>query len=387
MKKRDFIIYNLIFLICVVVTVEIVNYQLTGNHTISGSNDSRQKVEKSLSDGKCGDRPLKPRPETEDPQLLVLNEYEQACQSAFIDDMMIFTNMPVSIDTANKSADKMTLRLKEFKSQAIKPIVIAEPDSDWGLIDFHEFATGVYDQWIDTYFARLKSNGVTDDEMGIWIPFPEPQQEFWNNNKNPDDFANSVNSYFTKLRHYFPSSQTAILLDSQVGEEDQSSQLLAYTRLVDNKLVDIAGLQGFPWHPTKEGDVRRPVTSGAQFVPADLLRDVAESLGTKKVLFNVGTYRHRKTNNGGDMAIPTAERQHSLQTIYDQAKTLAEEDYEVTVNIFAENKFDAKEGVDWSYWEPGAYATSEQKPLFTNFVSQLTASGVKISIFDARDPK
>lgn len=377
MRTKDLIIISLLLAITILFTADIVNYELTGNHLFRKT----QPALISISQTKCADNDIKSRSASFDSQLKIVSEYERVCRSTFIDNVMIFTNMPISAPNAVQLADKMTERLSAFKDYEISPIVIVEPDSEWGLIDFREYAAGDYDEWMSVYFNRLKENGITDSMMGLWIPFPEPQQTYWNNS-TPDDFATSSNRYFTTLRKSFPKARTGILLDSQVGEDSQTSQLLAYTRLLDNRLVDVAGLQGFPWHPSDEGDLRKPVTLASEFASANLLDQVAKSIDTREVLLNIGTYRHRKASNGGDIAITLVERQTTLDSIVHETSKLTDKQYSVTVNVFAENKFDSKEGVDWSYWQSGRYTDSDQSRLFTSFIRKLERMNTEISIFD-----
>jgi hypothetical protein len=380
MKPRDLIAYSMIFLICIVLTSDIVNYQLTGNHIFV----NKSSVSFADSAERCKTQAIQVRDSTNDPQLKSLPEYEKACDSSFVSNMMLFTNMPISVPNAQTYADKMAIRLKEFDKQQISPIVVAEPDSDWGLIDFQEFSRGDYDAWIAAYFQQLKADGVTDNMLGIWIPFPEPQQPYWNNNSNPDDFAHCINRYLGSLRKVFPKAQTGILLDSQATSGDQAPQLLAYTRLIDNSLVDVAGLQGFPWNPPTAEDKRKPITSASVFAPASLLQEVANSLNTKKVLFNIGTYRHRKIDNGGDISITLEDRKKTLDSISHEANLLTTRNYKVIVNIFAQNKYNDKEGIDWSYWDSGNYKNSQQTILFTHFVKTLIDERSSISLFDSR---
>lgn len=383
MKKKDLLIFSILFLACIIFTADIVLRQLTGNRLFARGNHSTTELTSPVE--RCTDEPAPGRSATQDPQLNALPEYEAACQSAFIDNMMIFTNMPISKDDANQMADSMAIRLNRFDEQKIQPIVIIEPDSKWGLVDFHEYAEGVYDPWINDYFNRLRQNGITDTQMGIWIPFPEPQQTFWNNNKDPDDFAKSTNKYFSTLRSQFPAARTAVLLDSQVNSENQASQLLAYTRLLDNSLVDIAGLQGFPWHPSEEQLDTKPVVSASVFAPAYLLEEVAKSLDTKEVLLNIGSYRQRKIDNGGEIAISSKERASVLDSIAYEINLLQNAGYTTTVNIFAENKLETKEGVNWSYWQPGANRESAQTSIFTDFIKRIDNDKTRISIFDSRN--
>ena len=380
MKLRNIIVYNIILAIIVVATSQVVTHQLTGSYTF----EDKPTANFQRTADKCTDKPLSTRPATTDPQLKVVSEYETACKSAFIDNLMVFTKMPISTQNAEQMADTMTAKLRQFDNFGIKPIIIIEPDSDWGLVDFHEYSTGFYDQWMRDYFARLKTNGIASDQLGIWVPFPEPQQTYWNNNADPDDFALSVNRYFGSLRDAYPKAKTAILLDSQTGETNQAPQLLAYTRLIKDGLVDYAGIQGFPWHPGDPNDKRESVTSAAAFIPASLTEEVAKSLNTNHVFINTGTFRHKKATDGGFITVTTDERQKTLESIRNEVTKLQKDKYDVLLNIFSENKLETKEGVDWSYWQPGLSGQSDHTNLLTTFINELKKDNVAISLYDAR---
>lgn len=378
MKQRDIIIYTLVFAGCILLTANIILKELTGNWLLQ----TPKSLELSLDTSTCTKRPIAIKGDQSDPQLKALADYEQACGSAFADDMMLFTNMPVSNEIAKKLADAMTSRLQKFKEAKITPIVIVEPDSEWGLVDFHEFAEGFYDTWIEAYFKHLKQNGVQSADLGYFTPFPEPMQPYWNN-ASADDYALSVNRYFKILRKYFPEAKTAILLDLEVSEEG-APQLLAYARLLDESLVDLVGIQGFPWHPAEEDSERQPVLDASQFISSRYAKEVADSLGKKDIMLNTGSYRHKKAENGGEIAVSTEERQAILNGIVSEATKLKDQGYNVTVNIFAEDKLSMQEGTNWSYWQPGQYASSEHTQLFTKFIRDLTAKDIRISLFDAR---
>ncbi len=362
-------------------TSNIVLRQLTGSGLMGAGQSKSDFV--NLKSSQCtGVRP-EVRLVSTDPQLKAIADYESACESQFITEMMIFTNMPISNEDAVTKATAMASRLREFERFNIKPIVIVEPDSEWGLIDFQEYAQGMYDEWTATYFKQLKVEQISSSQMGTWIPFPEPQQPFWNNNSNPDDFAFSVNRYLKSLKSEYPESKAGILLDSEVGS-DNPSQLVAYTRLIEVDLIDRVGLQGFPWHPTDPDDTRLPITDASSFVPAYMLEEIAKSLKTKDVLINTGTYRHKKMQNGGEIAIPTYKRNETLKSIEKEAVLLEKAGYNVTVNLFAENKLETKEAVDWSYWQPGKTGDSTNTALFTSFVASLKTKDINISIYDSR---
>ncbi|GGN47039.1 hypothetical protein FHR83_008582 [Actinoplanes campanulatus] len=381
MRKRDVMISTCLFLALVMGTFNIVITHLTGSGLFERS---RQSLALASAATACTGKPAPKRQPTADAQLAALPEYEQVCGSAVADSMMIFTQMPISEPNAVEMADAMAARLKEFSAQNITPVVIVEPETEWGLVDFHEYTTGMYDGWTTKYFNRLKNRGVSDRQMGLWIPFPEPEQPYWNNNGDPDDFAKNVNRYFRLERSVFPEVRTGVLLGTQAGT-DQTPKLLAYTRLIDDSLVDFAGVQGFPWHPSDPADSRQAVISAGEFASASAAEQVAQSLGTRKVLLNVGSYRHKLTKNGGEIAVDARERQATLRSITDQVTALRGNGYDVLVNVFAENKTNRPEGIDWSYWAAGNPTESVYTSMFVQFAHELNEQGATLSLYDARN--
>lgn len=386
MNLKEFRVYNVIFLLAILIGVEVVRFELTGQHLYEFGEsqesvsriDSSACLEKSTQNNRSTRKPSLP-------QVQAVLEYEKICGARFFSGSMYFTDMPIDEKDAVNKAQRMAATLREFKAYNLEPLVIVEPDSKFGLIDFEEFAKGFYTKWIDVYFQTLKSEGITNDMMGTWIPFPEPQQEFWNNNEDPETYAKNVNIYAKIVKRYFKASKVGVLLDSQVNP-DVEPQLLAYTRLIDNSLIDVAGVQGFPWHPIDPADTRLPVLEAAEFLPAELIQTVADSLGTKKVLVNTGTFRHRRGIYGSDITVTTRERADTLDTIVDQLNELYSRGYSINVNIFSENKLDSNEAVDWSYWGDvvGDDAVFAHRQLFSDFVGDIAAFDANMYLYDVR---
>lgn len=384
MRVRDVVKYTLVFLACVVFATHVATKEITGSSVFARS--SSGGVDDAAAVKRCGTSGKPPRAYVgTDPQLLAAAEYEDVCSSQFLDYKMIFTNMPANEEESVALANELAVRLKAFASFDIKPIVIIEPETGDGMVGFQEYAKGAYDGRMGAYFAHLKSLGVTDAELGLWVPFPEPQQDVWLNNENPDDFAHSMNRHSAVLRAQFPAAKIGILLDSQVGEIRNAGRLLAYVRLIDKQTVDVVGLQGFPWNPTTDDDPRRPVTRASEFVSARTLDELAKALGAKEVLLNTGTYRHRLMTNGASLTLSQDQRRNALRSIETEVVKLRHQGYDVVVNVFAENKLGAREAVDWSYWQSGRFAESDGgTAMFTDFVHKLKAGGVAVGIYDAR---
>lgn len=321
-----------------------------------------------------------------------LAEYEAACQSKAVDSLMVFTDMPISSEEAIAKAAEMTTILREFETYGISPIVIVEPDSSWGLIDFEEFQTGFYDQWLRDYFEQLKLNGVSNSMMGLWIPFPEANQPFWNNNESRETFALNVNQFLRIQKEFFPESEGGFLLDSAVvsaagDAAPRIPSLLAYTRLIDTELVDVIGLQGFPFiAPPQSGE--RDITEAEAFLPQRQINEFAEQLGTKRLLINTGTFRKKITPapEGSTINVSASTRQTILRSLSDHLENLQNDGFELTVNIFSENKLDDGEQTDWSYWESGSAESSTQTQLFINLMASLNSAGYNTAIHDKVKP-
>lgn len=386
MKKRDVLLFTGIFVALVIWGVSIVFQEVTKQGLIESLN---HKLTKRSTPVERSERCTEHLPRRtidvvfDDPQVKAAQEYEKKCASSFLDYVMIFTSMPSHAEEAEQKARALAKRLRIIADYGLIPMVIVEPETERGLIDFAEYAKGDYDIYVDEYFKVLKSTGLTDQQLGLWVPFPEPQQDFWNNNGNPEDFAKNINRHSKSLRKFFPTAKLAILLDSQVGEHNRSSMLLAYTRLIDDGAVNVVGLQGFPWHAPTRHDRRSAVVDAGEFLQAEMIDEVAKSLKVKDVLLNSGSYRRRLMRDGGNLTIAVKDRQQILQTELAEAVKLRAKGYNVIFNIFAENKLKSKEAVDWSYWSH-ATINDESVGIFKDFIHKLHQHQVKLSIYDKR---
>lgn len=287
-----------------------------------------------------------------------VGELDQACSSQTTTHLMYFTVMPKDNDVAKQLAQTIWTDLKEFDSYNITPIVVIEPTSDWGLIDFTEFNTGFWDVWINTFFSELKSRGVTDEQMGIWVPFPEANLPLWNHqNTSPRDYAKAVNRYLTILKKYFPDTETSILLNSTTYPTDdfewsdgEYASLNPYVQDINKDLVDSFGLQGFPWMPpaNRKGS---PIFEPNEYLNLDIAVEAATTLGVKKIWFNTGSFASKYTQEPEKTVIvPAQVRKEIMEKTLKQLIKVKERGYEVSVNVFAEDKSQTAEATDWSYW-------------------------------------
>lgn len=398
MKKRGVFIITLFLILCFVYTVSVVYSALTGSSLFERSKNIqtlRENLlsEKIISSDKCSNDKKIDFSQSQDAHLIQLSKYQEICNSKVTDTIMIFTDMPKDNNVAIADAKKIAQTLKEFDKYKIKPIVIIEPVTDWGLIDFTEFGNGFYDNWIYTYFYNLKKEGITDEMMGLWVPFPEANLPYWNHAyTTPADFSLIVNKYLKAMKYYFPNAKGGILLNSATYETDDFEwangeyvSLLQYVSGLDKNLVDSMGMQGFPWVPSKnreEGSVLDP----QEFLNSELVAEAAEKLETKEIWLNTGTFATKYTlDEDLTSTVNVQKRVDILDGIISESLELKKKGYSVTINIFAQDKSQVAEATNWSYLKESFGAGQEDETAFIQFVNKLYKNGLNFALFDRLD--
>ncbi len=315
------------------------------------------------------------------PQLRKLAEYESLCAGAVAERMMLFTNTPQTTSESISYANDLAISLREYATFGISPIVIMEPVGSSGFVDFSEYLSGAYDVTLDTYFATLKAQGITDAVMGMWVPFPESNIPEWNN-VNADQVAACITKTTQFQKKYFPGSKTSVLFDSKSYPSASSWEggaylsLAPYVKNIPKGLIDSFGLQGYPW-PDSDPDY-----NAAHFLNPDLVRDAANLLGVREVWLSTGTFSEGTAWDGLRYKLTPTERQKILADILNQANQLRSSGYEVAVHIFAEDKLQTTEGNNWSYWSNGQFLSSASAPVFAKFANDVRASGMQLWLFD-----
>jgi len=316
-----------------------------------------------------------------------LGEYEKLCGGAVTDTLMVFSGMPGSVAQANENATDMSYTLKEFSKFGIKPLVVMEPTTADGLIDFQKFSQGYYDSAFTAYFHKLKSLGITDSMMGTWAPFPESNIPEWGST-NPSQFSTNFVRSANLQKQVFPSSKVSIILDSLsyppgVLDWDGGAyvSLAPYLQGIPKGLVDSFGYQGFTWaapagQPWSNHDA-------GKFLKPDIAKEAAEILGTNHIWLNTGTYKTFYTSIPAKrVEISPQARSQILSDITAQAAWLQARGFKVTVSLFAENKTGTGEDVDWSYWS-GSDPTGPHADILKNFMADLRSRGVGFWLFDS----
>jgi hypothetical protein len=333
---------------------------------------------------KCTQLPKTDFTQTIDKNLTVLEKYQDLCDSLAVSQMMFFVDMPINNDQAVIKAKKIVPKLKEFSKYKISPLIIAEPTDGDTKISFKEFSLGKYNETLDTYFKTIKEEGITDDQIGTWVPFPEYNVPYWNfDGTVPVDFGTNINNYITPLKKYF-KAKTGILLNSQSYYPEDTNweygsydSFVPYLKGVKKGLVDSFGVQGLPWvSPANTKRVEQ--FDPKEYISTDLTLEAAKFLKVKEIWVNTGTFSEKYTNDSAKKAIASiTSRKTMLSGVLAEAEKMKNEKFQVTINLFAEDKSYLGESTNWSY-----FGNPVSKKVLREFLANSTEKEIKLSIFD-----
>ncbi len=357
-------------------------------------NATNSQVEEALFQKKilsCGDKGSRSEVlrESQNPALRKLGELEAKCASSATNTLMYFTIMPKDSLTAKKLAEDTATVIKEYNQDDLKPLIVVEPTSDWGLVDFKEFETGFWDPWINAYFKDLKNLGIKDDMVEAWVPFPEANLPYWNHqNTAPSDFAMVVNRYLGIMKKYFPNAHGSILLNSATYATDDYNwadgeylSLKPYVVGIKKEYVDSFGLQGLPWMPAANAK-GNPIFEPAEFLNHKLAQKAADAIGVKKIWFNTGTFAAKYTSEPEKKdLIPASIRKEMLDKILNEADILEKAGYQVSVNLFSQDKSNEAEATDWAYWGSEYTANEGHMTALLQFLKDAKNKNVDVWLF------
>ena len=321
------------------------------------------------------------------PTLKKLAEYEILCKGAATKQLMTFTAMPASNEEAASLATVTAATLKEFSDFSITPLVIFEPALSSPTI-ISDIKAGVHDASLKIYFETIRQAGISDEQMGTWVLFPEANTPTWHNT-SPEDFTANVIKVATLQKSIFPSCKTSLLLDSRSYPSDDTSwskgelkSLLPYVENLPLGLIDSFGLQGFPYVPPRgaPGEAR---STAADFLPAKIANEAAKKLHASHVWLNTGTFHRMYAGTSEEVQLSSEQRKAMLETILHETALLQKDINNVSVNIFAQNKAELAEQVDWSYWPAVTPATGDDATILEHFLRQLRSVNVSLSLYDS----
>ncbi|MBC7471961.1 MAG: hypothetical protein H7196_01700 [candidate division SR1 bacterium] len=322
--------------------------------------------------------------ETIDKNLTVLEKYQDLCDSLAVSQMMFIIDMPTNEEGAIIKAKKIAPKLKEFAKYRVLPLIIAEPTDGDNKISFKEFSSGKYNEVFDLYFKTIKDEGVTDDQIGMWVPFPEYNVPYWNfDGTLPSDFGTNINNYITPLKKYF-KAKTGILLNSQTYYPEDSNweygsydSFIPYLKGVKKGLIDSFGVQGLPWvspASTKRVEQFDP----KEYLATDLIIEAAKFLKVREVWVNTGTFSEKYTNDIVKKTnVSINSRKTMLNGVLSEAEKLKNDKFQVTINLFAQDKSYLGESTNWSY-----FGSQASKKVLREFFATSNDKEIKLSLFD-----
>ncbi|MCX6758440.1 MAG: hypothetical protein NTX14_01920, partial [Candidatus Nealsonbacteria bacterium] len=316
----------------------------------------------------------------QDGQLRRLAVYQDLCGSRAFDQMMVFTYLPKTKPEAAEMAAKMSLLLNEYYRYGIAPVVIVEPvDENGDLVLFKGIAGGEYDFALGGYFSALKEAGATGSIMGLWVPLPEPNINEWGpDNNDPDEYVAAFNRYAGILKNYFSDGRLSVLLDSQTYDQKTGDyaavSLEPYLKGLDKTYLSAFGLQAFP-------DTDKDVSNDAGFaIDSKLAVESAKQIGVGSVWFNTGTYSTARSETGDIIDMPAADRTKILEEILRKAVIVKSLGYQTTINLFAEDKSQIDERIDWSDLK-----TAKDRQTLLDFITRVNLAGIALSLYDSVD--
>lgn len=314
------------------------------------------------------------------PEIRKLSGYESLCGGKFMHGSMLFTSMPASPSDAVEMAKDTAMRLKEFARFGLKPKVILEPLINGQPIDFAAFSRGEHDQSMHSYFDTLASEGITDELLGEVTSFPEPNIPEWGTTE-PNLIAACITKAAQLQKAHFPHSLTSVLLDSKSypsgtsWEGGQYASLAPYVAPIPKGLIDSFGLQGYPW-PDPDS-----VHDPAVFLSANQALEAARILNVSRIWFNTGTFRRGVAWNNTTYTLSPSERYTILHNILNEAQKIRADGVEPEIMLFAENKLDTPEQIDWSY-DLSDNGGSGHANSFKNFQHETATLNIPLYIFD-----
>jgi hypothetical protein len=392
MKRKELLIVN-VFMIGFVVAFSILTLNLSANEKLSSIladrlHPSNSGVVLSATSSKdCSTAKTLNLP-SDDPQLAKLKDFQDICNSQVTNKMMFFTGFPASTTDAPNLARIVAAKLKTFQTAGVTPLVIVEPYAGDSLMPYRDYIDGQYDRAVQTFFASLKDEGVTDAMMGTWVPFPESNVPNWDNKSTePRDFATCVNKYLTAMRAQFPNAKGSILLSATTYEPNDTEwangdylSLVPYLQDLNKSLISSIGIQGFPW-VSNATVARREVFRASEFLQPDIAIEAAQELRTRDIWFNTGSFASKYNANPKQrVELSLGDRKAIMNGILEEAKKVQDyqqNEYRVSINLFAENKADTREATDWSYFQ-----NNESKAIAKDFITQALKANIGLSLYD-----
>ena len=331
-----------------------------------------------------------------DSDLQELAKYESVCNS-LVTKTVAFS---ISVDFGGSSplllsqARALSGKLNEFSSVGVKPVVLVSPayENQKGDVSSY-FASMASSESYKNFFLLLKSLGVTDQEMGLWIFLPEANLPNWDHkNISSSDFSNSLNKFFTDLKMVFPYAQGGVLLNAATYETDnfdwtdrEYASLIPYVKDIRPGLIDNFGIEGFPWMPTKDSG-SFGVLDSREYLNPRLAMEAADKLGIKKITFFTGTFSKKYTLDvEKQVIIDPGDRKDILNGIISEVSSTEKKGFDVAISLLVSDESSDFSATDWSYWNNSSDTQDPNQFIFKDFVSKMNGLGIPFALNFSRE--
>ena len=275
--------------------------------------------------------------------------------------LAFFTAMPTDLSVDLDEADGVAAKLKAFAAAGVSPVVFVEPPVDLNLSDIADDVSRVY--WRE-YFERIRSAGVTAEQMGLWIPYPEINTPIWNREWfEPSSFPKLVNEFAVAYKGVFPGAQAGLLFNSFSydaadvdWEHGKAESYLPYVKGITKGNIDVLGIQAFPWFPRRnEEPSKKALDSVSKFLFMQHAVEAANAVGTKGIMIHSGVPHSMHEGAATKVIIPDTTRARIMRQIATLVATYKKLGYDMSLSLFLEDKSDVDEGTDWSFGSSAAY--------------------------------
>jgi hypothetical protein len=317
------------------------------------------------------------------PYLDKLNSFQNNCNSKAYGSIMFFSSIPTEPSANIAEANRLSYFLTAMSKIGIRPIIVSEPVN----FNFLRFNAGEYDNVVNSFFVNLKSTGVTDSMMGMWVPFPEPNIPAWDSvGSTPTIIATNFNRYMSILQSQFPTIKGSLLLNSRTyAPEDKNYTNGQYTSFTEygvslnSQYLDSVGIQGFPWYSPRNKQWGNTIDANV-FLQPKLAIEYAKAARTNKIWFNTGSASSVYTNDSlKTVTISSSNRANilnSILTVANQAKLGLGLNSRVMINLFSQDKSSTPEAINWSY------TSLADLDVLKNFITRAIRQNIDLSFFD-----
>lgn len=293
-----------------------------------------------------------------------------------VDSNMVFMAIPLNEQMAAEQAERFIEKFNTLKNDHNKQgIYIFETNTE---VSWREILNGKYDKFIKSMFEQIKEKLGYQDYQGLIVPFPEPNEPIWNNaDLTPAEISKLSNNFATLMHLVLENFRIGTLLNTETyldhdWAKGNYGDLTAFTSELDKTQFVIQGYQGFAWI---DKDTGKFMSDPNIFLNQDVILRSLNGSPLLEAWINTGIPKQVRLTSGKIVTLSFEQRLDVFKLMIENFKILTNNNIELTVNLFVEDKLDGpndnSEGINWS-WDP------RELKIILNLLNQ---TGVRISLF------